>query len=204
MFKSINALLSLAIIIATFTITGCQSAGSSGPATFTPHGKVLVMRGVINGGTPYALRRAVRQNPGIRTIVMVDVPGSVNELANMEAARFVRRQGISTYIPYNGYIASGGTDFFMAGVTRTMEHGTQIGVHAWQNNLHSGNILPRNHPDHKSFLRYFASINISPEFYWFSLRAAPHHRLHIMSYRELRRYRVVTRFTKARRYRNLY
>ncbi len=200
MFKPTNALLSLAIIIISFSITGCRLSGLGRPASFTPLGQVLIMKGVINIGTPGALRRALKRNPGIRTSVMLDVPGSINDSANIRAARLVRQKGLSTYIPYNGYIASGGTDFFMAGITRTMEHGAQIGVHSWRSNLHSGRSLPRNHPDHNDFLSYFSYININPDFYWFTLRAAPHHQLHIMSYGELRRFRVVTHFTKSRRY----
>ena len=65
---------------------------------------------------------------------MQNVQGSVDDEANIAAARLVRERGLNTLIPGSGMIASGGTDFFLAGVKRTVQPGAKIGVHSWTGN----------------------------------------------------------------------
>ena len=59
-------------------------------ATFEPRGDSLVMRGVITKTTPRALEEAREEFPGLTRIIMEYVPGSVNDVANLEAAQMVR------------------------------------------------------------------------------------------------------------------
>ncbi len=77
------------------------------------------------------LRRLAREYPGVRTLVLADIPGTFDLVDTQAATRFLRQQGWNTLVPGNGRIASGGVMLFLGGVERTVEPGGQVGVHAW-------------------------------------------------------------------------
>jgi len=85
--------------------------------TFEVDGTEAVMSGVINGSTPDMLRDLIADHPEVTTIVMVLVPGSIDDTANLEASLLVRDAGLNTHA--TGLLASGGVDFFLAGNERT-------------------------------------------------------------------------------------
>jgi ribulose 1,5-bisphosphate synthetase/thiazole synthase len=105
-------------------------------AQFGPFGvidaQIVEMNGTIDSTTPDAFRRMIAAYPGIQTIRMIDCPGSVDDDANLALSRMVRRAGINTHVPKDGSIRSGGVEFFLAGVKRTIEPGAEFGVHSWQ------------------------------------------------------------------------
>ena len=74
------------------------------------------------------LRKLAQQNPAIETLVLVDVPGTVDLIDTQAATRFVRQKGWDTLVPRTGSIASGGVMLFLGGVNRVVEPGGQVGV----------------------------------------------------------------------------
>ena len=84
-------------------------------ATFEIEAETAFMYGVIDYTTPGVVQSLVDEHPEVTRIVMVDVPGSDDDPANLEASRLVRDHGLVTVVPSNGVIASGGVDFFTAG-----------------------------------------------------------------------------------------
>ncbi|MDA8553021.1 alpha/beta hydrolase [Alphaproteobacteria bacterium] len=167
-------------------------------ASFEPRGDSLVMRGVITKSTPQALKEAREEFPGLTRIIMAFVPGSVDDVANLEAARMVRAAGLTTVIPADGVVASGGTDFFLAGRERIVRIGACIGVHAWSGGLGTKpENLSRTHEAHRMYLDYYASIGINPAFYWYTIDAAPSTSIHWMTDREMRHYAVATSYQTA-------
>ena len=151
------------------------------------------MNGVIDSDIKSQLLQLLDDHPQVTTIVMQLVDGSVDDKANLEAARIVRHQGLHTLIPSDGLIASGGTDFFLAGVTRRVERGAQIGVHSWAaDDIGDARDLPKSHPDHQEYLSYYREMGIPTEFYWYTLQAAPSEEMHWMSPAEQKRYRIAT------------
>ncbi|MCG8352289.1 MAG: hypothetical protein MI924_31375 [Chloroflexales bacterium] len=162
------------------------------PARFTVSGETAVMTGVIDSTIQESIERLLAENPQVTTIVMQDVEGSVDDDANLIAARYVREQGLHTHIPHNGLVASGGTDFFLAGVKRTAESGAQIGVHSWAGGSVAGSDLPKDHPEHKKYLDYYNEMGVPTEFYWFTLQAASSEEMHWMSAQEQQQYHITT------------
>lgn len=150
-------------------------------ASFTVTGSVAVLRGVLGTRTP-ARVRTLLENPEVRIVVMSNVPGSDDDDGNLEAARLIYAANLGICVPDNGTIASGGVDFFLAGRTRALGENTFVGVHAWlgQNGV-DGSELPRSDPEHDFFLDYYADINVDPDFYWFTLEAAPASSIHNMT-----------------------
>jgi hypothetical protein len=166
-------------------------------ATFEIEGETAYMYGVIDHTTPGVVQALIDENPDVRRIVMVDVPGSDDDPANLAASRTVREHGLMTVVPTNGVIASGGVDFFTAGKIRIVEPCGKLGVHSWHEDGPDGDIIlgnevPRSHEIHTMFLEFYRQMEIPEDFYWFTLEAAPPQRIHWMTDEEILQYGLVT------------
>lgn len=125
-----QAVSSVTVIVA-FLLAGCVTIRDYEAVTFAVGGENAVMTGVIDHTISERVERLRREHPEVKTIVMADVPGSIDDEATLVAARPVRDYGWNTTVPSDGAIASGGVDFFLAGVERTIEEDAQLGVHTW-------------------------------------------------------------------------
>jgi len=166
-------------------------------ATFEVEGETASMYGVIDHTTPQVVKLLLNEHPEVTTIVMIDVPGSDDDPANLAAARLVREHGLNTVVPSNGVIASGGVDFFIAGAERIVEPCAKLGVHSWDEDSPDGGIIygnevPRDDPSHTMFLEYYREMDVPEDFYWFTLDAAPPARIHWMSGEEILVFGLVT------------
>ena len=124
---------------------------------------------------------------------MQNVEGSVDDEANLNAAKLVRAKGLNTLIPSDGIVASGGTDFFLAGTKRTVEDGAKIGVHSWAGaGIDNAAMLPKSHPEHQKYLQYYEEMGIASEFYWYTLVSASSDDIHWMTPMEQKKYQLAT------------
>jgi len=161
-------------------------------AWFEVEGHVASMYGTIVATTPARVLELILEHPEVDTIRMVDVPGSLDDEANLRAARYVHAHGYKTIVPAGGEIASGGTDFFLAGTRRAIEEGAQLGVHSWSTVTGSGADVDRSDPEHGLYVDFYREIDIDEAFYWFTLRAAGPEDIHWMTPEDIARYGVVT------------
>lgn len=187
----------LAVIFLLLLTVACTPITTDNiePVSFEVSGDKAIMTGVIDSDIPDLVTTLVEQHPQLTTIVMLHVEGSVDDEANIQAAYLVRHHQLNTHIPDNGLIASGGTDFFLAGVKRTAGQNAQIGVHSWaDDNDLEGSELPEHHPVHRQYLDYYSRMGIPKGFYWFTLDIAPSEDMHWMTQQELRRFNIITTF----------
>lgn len=152
----------------------------------------LHMKGVIYGNTLKDIQQVLDQNPQVKTLVMEEVPGSVDDEVNLLASREIRQRHIATYIPKNGWVASGGTDMFLAGASRAVHEKARLGVHSWAGGEEEAIDLPRDHPEHQKYLQYYREMQIPVAFYWYTLKAASPENMHWMTSKEIRKYKVLT------------
>lgn len=182
--------LAILMLLLSLTLVACQNYEA---ASFKIEGSQAIMSGAIDGKTPKRVEALIREHPTVRTIVMQDVEGSVDDEANLVAARLIRENGFKTHVPADGVIASGGTDFFLAGQERSIETGAKLGVHSWAaGDGETGADIPRDDPQHQLYLRYYEEMGIPSEFYWFTLEAAPADDMHWMTTDELEQYQMIT------------
>lgn len=151
------------------------------PLTLTVDGTRAIFRGLIDSSTPQKVTDLINNNPEVKTIVMAYGPGSDDDDANLVASKMIYDAGFATCVPDNGEVASGATDFFMAGVVRRLGNSTFVGVHSWAGDGVEGSSLPRTDPQHQSYLNFYTSIDVNPDFYWFTLEAAPASGMHNMT-----------------------
>ena len=148
----------------------------------TIDGTKVIFRGLIDGTTPSKITNLINNNPEVRTIVLAYGPGSEDDDANLRASLAVHNADLATCVPDGGEIASGAVDFYLAGKVRRLGEDTFVGVHSWADgNGTEGGDLPRNDPEHKLFLDYYAAIGVPADFYWYTLEAAPANGIHNMT-----------------------
>jgi len=162
-------------------------------ATFVVNDETAVMTGVIDSTTPNTVQTLIDEHPNVTTIVMQQVDGSVDDDANLIAARLVQQHGFNTHVPSDGVIASGGVDFFLAGNQRTIGDGAMLGVHSWESDDNTAAVdVPRDDPQHRLYLDYYNEMGIPADFYWFTLEAAPAESIHWMTAEEIEQYQILT------------
>ena len=205
-FVSITVLLGL-------LLTGCNSSDDSGSSTssggktplFTVYGNKAYMNGEINSDIVAQLNTMTAANPQVDTIVMVQVPGSRDDEANLKASLLVRSKNLKTMLPADAMIASGGTDFFLAGVERIVDPSARVGVHSWADGSGTeGKNLPTSHPEHQRYLTYYNKIGFDPSFYWYTLNAASANNIHWMSAADIAKYDIATREMTANEQANVF
>ena len=154
------------------------------------------MSGDIDHSVNKKLESLLKKHPDTKLVIMKEVPGSMDDVANLEAARLLRSKKIATHLPSDGVVASGGTDFFLAGVKRTLEKGAKIGVHSWADGgfFSSKTALdyPKDDEAHQLYLEYYKDMGIPTDFYWYTLQAAPAESIHWMTPTEITKYKILT------------
>jgi len=181
--------------LSALAVTGCLGLDVP-PLDLKLQDRTLVMNGVIDSDAPALMRAALDANPNIDTLVLQNVPGSIDDERNLEMAALVRARGLTTIVPANGMVASGGTDLFLAGVRRVAEPGACLGVHSWAAGglfgYTAGRDVPRDDPQHQIYLEYYDQMGIDRAFYWFTLEQASVEEIYWMSPDEVNRFEMTS------------
>ena len=179
-------------------LSGCaapkatQSPAQVEPVSIFVEDDIAYLSGLLTSHLPQQLRQALSSHPNVTDLVLVDVPGSSDQLATMEAARMIRHLGLNTHIAQTGYVLSGGVDLFLGGVERTIGAGAGVGVHSWRDTQNWGDEINLADPVHASYVNFYLEMGVPERFYWFTLDAAPAERIYFLSPEEIYDYRLVT------------
>ena len=142
--------------------------------------------------TPRQFAQMLIAFPGLRTIEMVECPGTSDDTANLRLGRMIRRAGLDTYVPEGGSVRSGAVELFLAGKRRHAESGAQFAVHSWQD---SDGFEPRdvadNDPVNLAYLAYYREMGLSDgqaKAFYAMTNAVPHDEARWLSKDEFARY----------------
>lgn len=183
------------------TLAGCSAAPTSNTRINASSTEVLsiyveedvaYLSGVLTRTLPSQLKSTLSKHPNVTDLVLVDVPGSTDQAATMEAARFIRHLGLNTHIAQTGYVLSGGVDLFLGGVQRTIGAGAGVGVHSWRDTQSWGDEIDLSDPVHASYVNFYLEMGVPERFYWFTLDAAPAERIYYLSPEEIYDYRLLS------------
>lgn len=155
------------------------------------------MKGEIKSSTLGDFKHMLEGHPNIKIIKMVEVPGSNDDETNFKVGKLLREKGINTHIVDKGMIASGGVDFFLAGVKRTKEGTVKLGVHSWSDSDGKQAIdFPESSSEHRPNIQYYEDLGYSKEwskdFYFFTIKAAKAEDVHWMTEEEIEKYKMFT------------
>ena len=155
-------------------------------------GTALIMRGSIGRSTLRDLSDALNEHPDANILILPYSPGSSDDVVNLQAARLVADSNLGTCVPDGGSISSGAVDLFLGGRVRRLLGTNTVGGHTWAQGRTAGVDLPRDDPEHDLYLDYYAYVGVDPEFYWFTLEAAPANDIHNMTEEERLRFEMET------------
>ncbi|MBO9472008.1 alpha/beta hydrolase [Shimia sp. R10_1] len=175
--------------------TGLQVAylNSYDSISFEPSGTDLMVSGTLNQYSLSSFEAAMAAHPDTKRLVLLEVPGSVDDETNLKLGNRVRDLGLNTHLTAKSEVHSGGTDLFLAGVARSMEEGAIIGVHSWAEGNRAGADFPKDDPVHTAYVRYTERMLGSADFYWFTLEAAPVEDTYIMTPADIAEYGLLTK-----------
>jgi len=177
-------------------ITLQESQFGAGNSEYTIQGDQAFLSGTLGTYTYNQIININTNNPDVKTIVLGIIEGSLNDEVNVETGRLIREAGYATHLKSDSEIYSGGVDLFCSGITRSREVGAIIGVHSWccYEGL-TADQLPQSSPGHDSQLAYFRDVlgDVNgPNFYFFTINAAPFDGIHNMTNTEINQYQLLT------------
>ena len=192
-FLGLLAVLVLCVL-ALFTVPqlGILFLNQIETTQFNVEGDTLYMSGEINSKTLNQFETLMDQHPNVTRLVVLDVPGSIDDNSMIQLGYRVRELGLNTHLDADSQIYSGGVDLFLAGVQRTMETGAIWGVHSWSDGTNQATDYPRGAPEHEQNRLYIQRMLGDDAFYWFTIEAAPAEEIHVMSGEEIRRFGLLT------------
>lgn len=169
---------------------------SGGTSQFKVKENSAILIGELGTNTYVQLSTLIENNPKVDTIVIKAVNGSLNDEINMHTGNLLRNSGLNTKIPNNGYAYSGGVDLFAAGVNRQVEGNGILGVHSWCCSAGTtADKLPKDDEAHHDQVAYFTKMlgkEIGPDFYFYTIHAAPFDSVHPMTRAEMISYSILT------------
>ncbi len=156
----------------------------------------VIIDGLIDSDLPTYWSNYISDFPNTELMIMKDCPGSTDDIANWEAAKEIHEQGVSIHLPSDAIIASGAVDLFLAGVNRTREAGSKIGVHSWEDgNGNQATDYPVGHEEHQGAIDYYIDVGFSKEdaeaFYYFTINIASFDDIHWMTDEEIEQYNLL-------------
>ncbi len=148
-----------------------------GSSVFEIDGTQARVAGTLGGRTYVQLQYLLEAHPEVDTLVLQSIQGSEDDDVNVQTGRLVRAAGMTTLVPADGEIYSGGVDLFAAGAVRIAEDGATLGVHSWccAESGEPADRLSHDSPEHDTQLAYFTEMlgeELGRQFYFFTLQAA--------------------------------
>ena len=152
--------------VADRAISSFRARAPSAIAAFGPFRVVdpsrAVLVGTTNAATPGQFAALLNAYPGLRTLDLVEAPGTENDRANLEVGRMIREAGLTTRVPAGGSVRSGAVELFLAGARREVEDGARFAVHSWRDNRgREARDFAAGAPEHRYYLDYYREMGMS-------------------------------------------
>lgn len=141
-------------------------ADVQGIATFGPFRVLDATRAALvdatDSASPRDFARLLLAYPQIRTLEMIECPGTSDDTANLKLGRMIHRAGIVTEVPDGGSVRSGAVELFLAGARRIAAPGAEFAVHSWQDSdgLEPSD-FPANDPVNRAYIAYYREMGMS-------------------------------------------
>ncbi len=198
MVKNLIYTLLLAFgLLACKTTNQASSNNQFGIFEITDNGNTIEMDGEIDSQSLNNFKALIAAFPNVTTINIKNCDGSLDDDINLQLSTLVHQKKINTHLLDGGLIASGGTDFFLAGIERSKGSNTKIGVHSWAGDGKEATDFPEGDPEHQKYIDYYIAIGFSPDqaksFYYFTINAAPAASMHWMTDVEIQQYGILTK-----------
>ena len=186
--KHIITILFLAIISVSCSELKLIQKYELDPPTIEIKGDKAFVNGVLGVLFYDLFKETLEQHPEIKTVVLLDIPGSLNDEWNVKSCLLLYEKGLNTELLSTSVVDSGGVDLFVSGRKLTIAEGAKIGVHSWAGGKKTATDFPKDHKAHKMFLDLYENVDIDTSFYWFTIEAASADDIHYMTKEEIEKY----------------
>ena len=138
----------------------------SGIATYGPFrvldGARAALVAATDTGSPGQFDAMLRVFPHIRTIEMIECPGTDDDRANLRLGRMIHARGIAMHVPGSGSVRSGAVELFLAGSRRIADPGAEFAVHSWADeDGHEPRNFAADAPENRLYIDYYRAIGMS-------------------------------------------
>lgn len=138
-----------------------RGVASYGPFRVLDSGRAALVD-ATNERTPGQFTAMLHAYPGIRTIEMVECPGTDDDRANLRLGLMIRARGLTTHVPEGGSVRSGAVELFLAGARHVAEPGAEFAVHSWADEF---GLEPKdygaNAPENRIYIDYYREMGMS-------------------------------------------
>lgn len=139
----------------------------------------VAMVGSTDGSSPAHFDAMMRDFPGLRTLEMVEAPGTSHDIANLAVGRRIRAHGLDTHVPSHGSVRSGAVELFLAGARRTADRGAMFAVHSWLDTYgREPDDFAPDAPANRLYLDYYREMGMSESrarAFYAMTNSVPHH-----------------------------
>jgi len=161
-------------------------------ASFRVEGNELHVSGLLTLISTERIDTMVEQNPGLTTLVLGEIHPESDATALLQKGVLIRSLGMNTEVAPGVTIAGPAIYLFLGGVERRLGDAAQIEVSDWQTSVGPASALPAEHPAHAERRGQVGGLLGRPDFYTFSIGAAPVGGAHRMSDNEIAEFGIVT------------
>ena len=153
-------------------------------------GRTVALLGETDSRSPAHFARLLRDYPGLARLEMVECPGTLDDRANLELGRMIRRAGLATVVPANGSVRSGAVELFLAGVERRIDNGAEFAVHSWRDEYgREASDFSIEAPQNRTYLDYYREMGMDERqarAFYAMTNSVPHHRARWLRAGEMR------------------
>jgi hypothetical protein len=132
-----------------------------GPFRVLDNGRAALVA-ATNTQTPGQFTAMLHAYPGIRTIEMVECPGTDDDRANLRLGLMIHAKGIATHVPSCGSVRSGAVELFLAGAQHTAAPDAEFAVHSWSDEF---GLEPKDYaadaPENRVYIDYYREVGMS-------------------------------------------
>ncbi len=178
-----------------YDLSSTAVIASYGPFHVVDPQKAL-LDGTTDSASPDDFAHMLRDFPAIGLIEMGDCPGTVDDVANLQLARMIRRAGIATHVPDGGSVRSGAVELFLAGARRSAAPQAEFAVHSWrdEDGLEADDYASGD-PVHTAYIDFYREMGMTPanaRAFYAMTNQAPHDDARWLGPAELARYGALT------------
>ncbi|WP_375550241.1 hypothetical protein [Rhodophyticola porphyridii] len=162
----------LGLVILGAATAGLLYFATAGATVFRVEGDRMYMSGPMTGASPERFEMLVEQNPGLRTVVLGDMPGAADITALLQNGYRIRRLGLTTEVAPGARIEGDAVWLVLAGAGRQIGAGAEIVISDW-----GGAALAEDDVAHEERRRYVTDMLGGDAFYRATLDAGAEGRL---------------------------
>ena len=155
------------------------------PARYEVVGNKAYLKGTLGHKGYKNTVKMISENPQVSYIVLDDIPGCVNDYYNQQTCYLIKEKNIQTIALAGAQISDGGSDFLFSGLNPLVSDSSYVGVSGWKTRGKEAVELDKKHEDHKFFTKFYDSININSDLYWYTLDKASSDEIYWMPYKDI-------------------